>query len=162
MMLSIKKQFLNILNDFNFIKHLFLCVISKGENGDTIRELYTVYFVDIIGICLRFKETLILFDNNEEIIIDTLMNIICNKNETKWLRSSCSHQLKLYITMISELEVDSNNYNYNPSIVISPIPNALTLLLPRSLTRLHSFIPKLCDLIINNEDYFNRILVNSY
>eukprot|EP01084_Bolivina_argentea_P307967 532396_1 len=149
---SIKNELIKMISDWKFIKY-FLSVISNSKNGYAATN-YALYFIDIIADCATYKDVFIIFKGYENDIIDTFAQCLLDEmNEY-----TTFHRIKCGQMLVGLLDILSRPTITNPEdaqagmlgvMMPQPSDNAFHIMFPNTLKRLQSFIPKLCNCIIN-------------
>ena len=152
-----KQTLLNTIfcDKWKFIPNIMKRACSK--HCDDISTKYSVFFVDLVARCASIDNTKCLFNNQQDLIIDSFVNGLLGKtqigkNLNFWQRIRCGQSLVEYLDLASRERI------MDPSIAATPFgfmqaQNAFkeNIFYPSfkyCLARLINYIPDLCMMII--------------
>ena len=137
-----------------------------GVNGnDDVPTKMATFFIDLVARSSAIEEVAPLFENMENVIIDSFMEGIldADRQRTTWHRMFCGQILIQFMdicsrpTIMDPAQLMAAQENFTEP---EPSPNILYPLFDKCLKRLHSYIPQLSDLVINYNSDFRSIRLN--
>ena len=137
-----------------------------GVNGnDDVATKYATFFIDLVARSAAIPEVAPIFEGCEEYIIDSFMNGLLDqeKKRTTWHRIFCGQILIQFMDICSRPTImDPTQLLAAESGLIEPepSPNILYPLFDKCLKKLHSYIPKLSQMVIDYKSDFKSIKLN--
>eukprot|EP00485_Elphidium_margaritaceum_P013111 CAMPEP_0202694316 /NCGR_PEP_ID=MMETSP1385-20130828/8200_1 /ASSEMBLY_ACC=CAM_ASM_000861 /TAXON_ID=933848 /ORGANISM="Elphidium margaritaceum" /LENGTH=1305 /DNA_ID=CAMNT_0049350135 /DNA_START=24 /DNA_END=3941 /DNA_ORIENTATION=+ len=163
--LPLKKRLISLFKNWGFMQYLLQTSTSykAGIDGsDDVATKYATFFIDLVARSAAIPEVSPLFEGHETRIVDAFIGGILDveKKRTTWHRTFCGQIL------IQFMDICSRPTIMDPTQLLAaeaglaelePSPNILFPLFDKCLQRLHSYIPKLSNLVVNYQSDYKFI-----
>ncbi|ETO30200.1 hypothetical protein RFI_06921 [Reticulomyxa filosa] len=145
------KKLLKMFREWRFLDYLLEVSLSP-KHGDEIATKYATFFIDLVARSACIEEGRLLFHGYEHLIVDSMIHALLDvdQSRTLWHRLMCGQTLVQFLDICSRPSIiDPASFADMAALgPPEPSPNQLFQMFNKSLKRLHTYIPQLCQAIL--------------